>query len=270
LTLTLRHVVIYSMNITSNTQYTITKLVKLAGISIRTLHHYDQIGLLKATFRTAANYRIYSSHDLVRLQQILFFRELEMPLKDIKSILDNPDFNQQQALEDHRKLLNIRVARLKKLINTIADTIKSLNEDPMTLTDKELYAGFSKEKITRYKKEVKEKYDPDLVTESNRRIGKMSKQQWHNIQAEGDAVTQAIADRADRPHTDPEVQDLIGRHHQWIEKFYPADNKVYTSLARLYTSNNEFRAYYEKYRPGLADYFAAAMTHFADTRLKPK
>ena len=248
--------------------YAVKALAKMAGVSVRTLHHYDQIGLLKPSARTAAGYRLYGEKDLLRLQQILFFKELDLPLEEIRGILDDPDFDQVQALADHRQLLQKRVERLTRLLGTIDRTILKLTENDMEMTDEELYEGFTKEQIERYKREVREQYDPALVAESERRVRRMSKAQWNEIKAEGDEVTRGLAALTDRAPGDAEVQKLIARHHAWIEHFYPASAEVYRGLGRLYVENPEFRANYGRYRPGLADFMAAAMACYADEVLE--
>ena len=134
----------------------------------------------------------------------------------------------------------------------------------MTLTDEELYEGFTPEQIEEYKREAREMYDPAMVEESEQRLKKMSRAQWKAVGAEGEAVTTGLAALADRAPGDPEVQELIARHHAWIENFYPCSAEVYRGLGRGYVEHPKFRAFYEKYRPGLADFMAAAMNHYAD------
>jgi DNA-binding transcriptional MerR regulator len=236
----------------------------MAGVSVRTLHHYDHIGLLEPPARTAAGYRLYGETELLRLQQILFFKELDLPLSEVRSILDDPEFDQVRALQAHRRMLEGRVERLAQLLQTVDKTIQKLTEDTMSMTDEELYEGFTKEQIERYKREAREMYDPALVEESERRVGKMSKTQWEVVKLEGDEVTRGIAGLMDREPGDPEVQALIARHHAWIENFYPASADVYRGLGQLYTSHPEFRAFYDRYRPDLADFMAAAMARYAD------
>jgi len=239
-------------------------LSPLAGVSVRALHHYDQIGLLKPSARTGAGYRLYGEPELLRLQQILFFKELDMPLNEVRQILDDPGFDQVAALEHHRQLLHRRMERLKRLLKTIDRTIDKLTEDDMTLTDEELYEGFTTEQIERYKREAREMYGPAQVEESEQRVKKMSRAEWKAVGAEGEAVTTALAALADREPGDAEVQALIARHHAWIENFYPCSAEIYRGLAQGYVEHPEFRAFYEKYRPGLADFMSAAMNHYAD------
>ena len=213
--------------------YTVSQLAEMAGVSVRTLHHYDHIGLLKPSRRSEAGYRLYEGQDLLRLQQILFFKELELPLSEIRSILDDPGFDPIRSLESHRQQLRGRMARLARLLNTIDKTIQRLTENEMTLTDEELYEGFTPEQIERYEREARELYDPELVQEAERRVRSMSKAQWNAVKEEGDQVTREIAELADREPGDPGVQALIARHHAWIERFYPAPAELYRGLGAV-------------------------------------
>jgi DNA-binding transcriptional MerR regulator len=247
--------------------YTVRQLAKLAKVSVRTLHHYDQIGLLKPTSRTAAGYRQYGEKDLLRLQQILFFKELDVPLSEIQTILDRPGFDQVQALQDHKTLLVQRADRLSRLLKTIDATIDKLSEAKMSLTEAELYEGLSQDQIDRWKQEVREKYDPKIVAESQQRVSKMSKQQWAAIKAEGGAVTQELAALMGKPIGDPQVQKAIGRQFAWVGNFYTVTPEIFRGLGQLYVEHPEFRANYEKVKVGLADFIQAAITYYCDHTL---
>jgi len=247
--------------------YTVGQLARTAGVSVRTLHHYDHIGLLVPSARTPAGYRLYEDQDLLRLQQILFFKELDLPLSEIRDILDDPEFDPVEALDNHRRLLQAQVERLTHLLTTIDKTIHILTENDMQMTDEELYEGFSKEQIERYKREAREMYNPALVEESERRVSKMSKAQWKAVKEEGEELTHLLAALSDRAPEDPEVQKLIARHHAWIEHFYAASAEMYRGLGQLYTEHAEFRKYYDKYGLGMADFMAAAMAYYADHAL---
>lgn len=247
--------------------YTIGELAKLAGVTVRTLHHYDQMGLLTPSGRTEAGYRLYGRADLLRLQQILFFRELGMRLAEIRAILQSPDFDPVAALRQHRRMLEKRMEQIARLLATVDKTLQSVAEENVELTDEELYEGFTPEQRERYAREVRERYDPALVAESQRRIRAMSREQWNALKQEGHEVTVALAALADRAPDDPDVQALIARHHAWIERFYPCSAEVYRGLAQGYAEHPDFRAFYDRYRPGLADFLHAAMTHFADSVL---
>ena len=247
--------------------YAVKALAKMAGVSVRTLHHYDHIGLLEPSSRTAAGYRLYGQKDLLRLQQILFYRELDFPLNEIKKILDRPGFKLTKALENHREMLRERADRLARLLNTIDKTIQKLEEENVGMTDEELYEGFSKEQIEGYRREVRERYDPMLVEESERRVRNMSKEQWKAIKQTGDEIPRRLAALMDRQPGDPEVQKAVAQHYKWIEQFYTVSAEHYRGLGTLYVEDPRFRANYDKHRAGLADFMKAAMEYYCDHTL---
>jgi DNA-binding transcriptional MerR regulator len=243
--------------------HTVQQLASLAGISVRTLHHYDHIGLLTPSTRSAAGYRLYGTEDLLRLQQILLYRELDLPLEEIRRILDDPGFDPVRALAQHRRTLELHAERLARLLHTIDRTIDRLTEVDMSLSDEELYEGLPKEQVERWKREVDERYDPKLVAESNRRVHTMGKDQWNAVKAEGDAISRRMAELMGRPADDPEVQATIARQHAWIENFYACPPEMFEGLGQHYADHPEFRANYDKYRPGLADFMRDAMAYYA-------
>ena len=250
------------------TTYGVRELARLAGVSVRTLHHYDQIGLLTPSSRTAAGYRQYGADDLMRLQQILFFKELDVPLGEIRAILDDPEFDQIAALEQHRRLLQLQSERLAQLLKTVDKTIQKLTEDTMTLTNEELYEGFSKEQIESYENEARERWgSTDAYKESRKRVGNMSKAQWDAVKEQGDEATRLMAGLMGRDPADPEVQAAIAKHHAWIENFYTAPAEMYAGLGQMYADDERFRAYYDNYAPDLADFMRDAMAIYAETVL---
>lgn len=123
--------------------YAPKELAKIAGVSVRTLHYYDQIGLVVPSRTESNDYRSYCRSDLHRLQQVLFFRELKLPLKKIKAILDSPSYDERETLRDQYSLIKIERDRLNQILKTISKTIQSQG---VTMTDQELYGGLSKEK----------------------------------------------------------------------------------------------------------------------------
>jgi len=249
--------------------YTVRQLARLAGVTVRTLHHYDQIGLLQPGARTAAGYRLYGQQDLLRLQQILLFRELDVPLGEIRAILDDPQFDLVQALRGHRQTLHARAARLETLLHTIDRTIATLthSEEPPMLTVEELYEGFSKEDAERYRREARANWGDEMVEATEQRAARMSKAQWQAVGQQGEQATQLMASLMDHAPDDPAVQAAIAQHHAWIENFYPAPAELYRGLGQMYVEHPEFRAFYENVRPGLANFMQAAMAHYADTAL---
>jgi DNA-binding transcriptional MerR regulator len=239
--------------------YTIHQVAGLAGVSVRTLHHYDRIGLLRPARRSPSGYRLYSEPDLLRLQQILFYRELDLPLDDIRGVLDAPGFDPLSALEQHRRRLLEQAQRLEGLIHTIDKTIQKLTEDNLILTDEELYEGFARDEAEEIRQEARERYGVERVRSSEERLRKMSKAEWQAFKAEGEQTNRRLASLMQLEPADERVQAVVERHHAQIEHFYPAPAQVYAGLAQLYTDDERFRAYYEKYAPGLADFLRRAM-----------
>ncbi len=248
--------------------YSIGELAKLAGVSIRTLRYYDKIGLLKPIDRAESNYRFYGKDELYRLQQILFYKELDFELKKIKKLLDDPDFDRLKALTFQRKQIVNRKERLDKLLVTIDKTIKDLKEEKNMLTDEELYEGFSKEEIQKIKQEVTQKYDPEVVAESNRNVSKMSKNDFDAIKTEQIQQAKELADLMHLPVDSAEVQAVIKRHHQTNEKFYKTNAEMYKGLADMYVSDVRFTEFYDKHQPGLAQFLKEAMYVYADKKLR--
>src|SRR5215469_16041610 len=187
-------------------RYTVKFVAEASGISIRTLHYYDDIGLLKPAQVSASNYRLYSEADLQKLQQILFFRELGFSLQQIKGILDSPDFDRRQALLHHKNALLMRSWRISRLIQTIDRTLDS-EERIIAVTEQELFDGFDQ---TQYEEEAETLWGGQPAwKESQQRTRRYSKQDWKDIQAEAKMIAEAIAARMDHAPDDPEVQEWI-------------------------------------------------------------
>ncbi|WP_089678411.1 MerR family transcriptional regulator [Catalinimonas alkaloidigena] len=250
-------------------KYSVKRLAQLAGVSVRTLHHYDQIGLLHPAERAESRYRYYGRPELLRLQQILFFRELDVPLHAIKRILDDPAFDQVDALRYHRHELVKRRDRLQQLLRTLDKTIAQLTQHDM-MTDDELYAGFSKEQATAYDQEAKERWGEKEVETSKNRLKAMNKQDYAALQQEAEAIGQELAAHLDQAPDAPEVQALVHRHYRWLEHHYPVTAERYRGLANLYVDDERFRAFYDQHQPGLAVFLKRAMDHFSDTVLDKK
>ncbi len=245
--------------------YTVKQLAELASVSIKTLHHYDERGLLKPAQRSDKDYRLYTEAELFRLQQILLYKELEIPLIEIQQILDDPSFELEAALQEQKKKLTSKQERYSKLIQTIEKTLRRIKDDKELVTDKELYAGFTPEQQERYHREAKEQYG-EVYDLSQKNIRKLSKGQWKTIKEEGDKVANELSSFIGKDPASEKVQALIKRHHAWIENFYPCPAERYIGLSDLYLNNPEFKKYYEDIAPGLAEFLSAGMRVFAETR----
>ncbi len=273
LTLTLRDTLYFTLvtstspEIAMNT-YTVQGLATLAGVSVRTLHHYDAIGLLQPAHRDANNYRQYGEAELLRLQQILFFRELDMPLDQIQRTLDSAQFDILHTLEDHKAMLGIQKKRIHDLLHTIDKTIKKITNESM-MNDDELYDGFSKEELDAWNKEAKERWgDTDMYKQSVGKYESLTKEEKLKMKHDGEALMDEIVLHMDKGASSPEVQALVQRHYDSLRFFYEPNLTMYRGLADMYVGyqgDTRFRAYFEKHHNDLPEFMHDAIHIFCDT-----
>ena len=243
--------------------YTVQQLATLAGVTTRTLHHYDEIGLLKAA-RKSNGYRQYGEAELLKLQQIMFFRELEFPLKDIGKILNEPTFDITTALSDHRKLIEIKRRRMDDLLKTIDKTLNKI-KCKKTMEDTELYDGFSKEEAEAYAKEAKERWGTtEAYKQSKERTAKMSKEDMRRIQEAGDLLLKEIVKNMDRAPDSPQVQALIAKHYDGLRAFYEPGIAMYRGLGTMYVEDERFGVFFKKYHEDLPAFMRDAMHAYCD------
>lgn len=242
--------------------YTIKQLAEMADVSTRTLHYYDEIGLLKPSFVKSNGYRFYFESDLLRLQQILFFRELDFSLKEIIEILSSPNFNISQALYDQRELIELKRKRLARLIKTIDKTINKINNKKY-MKDEELYVGLDKGEAEAYAKEAKARWgNTEAYKESQKRVKAMTKDDMARIQKESDDLMKEIVLKMSCGAESREVQMLIDRHYNNLRNFYEPNLEIYQGLAEMYVADERFTAYFEKYAVGLAKFMKEAMLFY--------
>jgi MerR family transcriptional regulator, thiopeptide resistance regulator len=241
--------------------YTVKKLAELAGVSVRTLHYYDQVGILKPEFRTANSYRHYGEDAILRLQQIMFFRELDFPIEEIKNIMSRPDFNVLDALESHRVLLKKRRERLDELLLTVDRTVKKL-KGKIDMSIKDYYKGFSDEQIEEYRREAKERWGEAAVKDSEARVMKMGKEKFAAVQAEGGVIFKTIADNMARGFDSPVVQAQVEKWRDWLENFSHYSDEALLGLGRTYSEDKRFAAFYRKINKDLPEFFTRAIEYF--------
>jgi DNA-binding transcriptional MerR regulator len=221
--------------------YSVKKLAKLAGVSVRTLHLYDKIGLLKPSVRTEARYRLYGEKELLRLQQILFYRELDFPLKDICTILDNPAFDIMQALEGHRKALLANIERLNTLVGSIDKTLLTLKNKTM-LQVEDLYEGIPQDKAEAWRAEAMTKWGKETILEAENNMRSLSKEE---LKTELNDISEKLTALMNGDPGNPEVQQLIARRYQIILRFTGGQIKqgklaYLRGLGELYVADNRY------------------------------
>ena len=249
-------------------KYTINQLAKLANISVRTLHHYDDIGLLSSLRDSKNQYRIYNEDDLLKLQQILFFKELDFSLPDIKKILESKDFDIAQALKDHKQMIFLKRNRLDALIKTIDKTINKVTKKKF-MKDEELYDSFTKEEMEELAAEAKERWgNTAAYKESEQKMRNMTKEKMDLIKKEGDEILKIGASLIDRDVHNKEVQDLILKHYKHLSNFYTPNPEMYKGLAEMYIGDTRFKEHFEKYHPKLPQFMHDAMLVFVGNQGK--
>ena len=237
--------------------YTVKQLADLAGVSIRTLHYYDQIDLLTPD-RGDNGYRYYEDEAVLKLQQILFYRELGLGLEDIRAILAAPDFDLLAALHAHRAALQARVQRLNALIDTVDATILHLSGE-MTMSQQQFFSGFSEEDEQRYAQEARERWDTAEVDASYQRWNRYSAEEKARIKAEGAAIYIDLAAVMDQGPASPAVQAIVARWHQHLRYFYEPSLERLEGLGQLYVNDPAFARNIGKVHPDLPGFMQAAI-----------
>ncbi len=240
--------------------YTVKQLADIAGVSARTLHYYDQIGLLLPAEHGDNGYRYYNAASALRLQQIRFFRELDLSLTEIQAILDAPDFDLLHALQGHRQALTQKVQRLSSLIHTIDQTILHL-KGATTMATSDFFAGFDEE---HYTEQAAQQFDERTVRESQRRWQRYTPDERTQIKAEGLAIYSELAAAVDQPPTAPSVQALIARWHQHLRHFYEPTADILYGLGNAYADDPAFRSFYEQLHPELPELLRKAITVYCE------
>lgn len=248
--------------------YTVKELSALAGVTVRTLHLYDKIGLLKPSIRTEKKYRLYGKEELYRLQQILFYKELDFQLRDIIDILDDPDFDLLKALEGHKRALASRKKRIAEMLSTIDKTILNL-KGKTTMTHEELYAGLPKEKAEQWQKEAKEKW-PQQYAQSEKALLAMSKTDFHQLKDDFNSNLERLANLRNSNPKDSDVQKEIALHYSFIKKFWGKSGNIgeaYKGLGQLYVDEPSYTQINGKPDKAFAIFMREAMKHYVNEKL---
>ncbi|MEO1224627.1 MAG: MerR family transcriptional regulator [Pseudomonadota bacterium] len=252
--------------------YTVKQVARLSGVSVRTLHHYHDLGLLTPALIGENRFRYYGERELLRLQQILFYREFGIPLQEIAAFLDRPDFDHVAALEQHRARLREETKRTRQLIRTIDRTIAQLKgEGAMKHAD--LYKGFSAEKQAEYEDWLTDSYGDGMqekIESTRTHLKGWSDGDHADAMAELAELEAAIAGRM-AEGTAPQSADLdplLNRHRAWVAGMWGRDcaPDAYAGLADLYLAHPDFAARYEAIASGFTQFLTDAMKAYADRR----
>lgn len=250
--------------------YTVKKLAAMSGVSVRTLHFYDETGLLKPAYFGANGYRFYEEAQLLTLQQILFYRELGFELKQIKKILSRRDFDKVAALESHRQVLRQNLAHTRKLIKTIDKTIAHLKGNKK-MKSPELFVGFDPKQQAKHEQYLIDRYGEGMkegITQSKQKVKNWTKANWDNSGAAFGEICKDLVAFMSRelPADSSEVQDAICRHYEWLKQFWRPTRESYVGHSQMIV-DSDLRKAYEAYDPELPEFAAAAMRAFAEKEL---
>ena len=238
----------------------VKEVADLVGISVRTLHHYDEIGLLIPEQTTSAGYRVYSDENLEKLQQILFFRELGFPLKKIKEIVDSPSFERQEALMLQHRMLLEKKKRLEKMIGTVEKTIQH-SKGEIEMSNKDKFEGFDFS-INPYEQEARKKWGDKVVEEYNEKAKNITR-------SDPDKFNVIFRKLASIRHLSPdskEAQEGINEWYQSINKLGNYSLDAFKGLGQMYVADERFTKNIDGFGEGLARFMCEAMAIYADTQ----
>ena len=249
--------------------YTVKQLARLSAVSVRTLHHYDAIGLLRPAFIGENRYRYYGREELLRLQDILFHRELGVSLQEIGQLLTREGRDRVAILREHRERLAERVEHSRQLLRTIDRTIERLNGEG-TMVDKDLYHGFAPEKQAEYEEWLVENYGDGMcerIEQSKTAVAKMGKEGMAAVLAKGEAAEAELAERflAGAEAGSKELDPLLDRHRAWVSRMWDREcaPEAYAGMADMYLAHPDFRTHFDKRGEGFTDWLTTAMKAYA-------
>ncbi|HET6855807.1 MAG TPA: MerR family transcriptional regulator [Streptomyces sp.] len=242
--------------------YSVGQVAGFAGVTVRTLHHYDGIALLSPSGRSHAGHRRYDDADLDRLQQILFYRELGFPLDEVASLLDDPAADPREHLRRQHELLSARIATLQKMAAAV-ETAMEARKMGINLTPEEKFEVFGDHDPDAYAQEAEERWgDSDAYRESRRRSASYTKEDWQRIQDEADTVNRrfvALMESGAEPGS-PAAMDVAEAHRDWISRnHYECSYEIHVGLAEMYVADERFTRNIDRIKPGLAAFQREAM-----------
>jgi DNA-binding transcriptional MerR regulator len=245
-------------------EYSIKKLADWSGVSRRTLRYYDEIGLLKPDRINSSGYRFYTQKEIDKLQQVLFYRQLGISLKNIKNIVNSEGFDEIEALREHHKKLIQQKKELMFLINNVEKTIIS-KERGITMSNEEKFEGFKKRMIKeneeKYGQEIRELYGEEEIKKSNEKVKNMSIIEHESMKQIENELMKTLKAAMQTSNPAGELgQKAADLHHQWLSFYWGSYNKkAHAGLVRMYVSDERFKQYYDKNQPGTAEFLKNAV-----------
>lgn len=255
-------------------EYTVSKLASLSGVSARTLRYYDEISLLKPKRVNSNGYRIYGQNEVNLLQQILFYRELDIRLDEIKEIVHSETFDVENALNNHLTHLNQQRNRLDEIIETVEKSIQNVKGE-VQMSDQEKFEAFKKEKIQeneeQYGEEIRKKYGENIIDQSNEKFVGMSEEKYRAFERSVEALNQKLAEATRTSEPGSELgQEVAKLHQEWLRSAWPENHyseEAHYNLSLMYVHDERFKAYYEEIEPGAAEFLHEALKSYLDIEI---
>ena len=248
-------------------EYTINKLAKMAGVSTRTLHYYDQLDLLSPAHIGENGYRFYGQKEIDRLQHILFYRELGVPLREIKDVLSRKGFDSANALQNHLVALRAKRKQLDILIFNVEKTILTMKGEAV-MADYEKFEGFAEKMIENneklYGEEIRGKYGDAAVDKSNAMFRGMTKEKYAEVEELSNRLNNALKAAFAQGDTTSELAyEVCKLHKQWLCCFWPIYSKeAHIGVTQMYVDDPRFAAYYDNIAPGCAVFLRDAVLSY--------
>lgn len=244
------------------------EVAKLTGISVRTLHHYDAIGLLRPDRNKENGYRKYSEEDMDRLQQILFFRKCGFPLDKIQKLLNNPSFNREEAFQVQKKYLLYEKKRIETMLDTLERSMKSMKGE-ITMSLNEKFGGFDMDNNP-YEEEARRLWGDEAIDKSNAHISSMTATEKESI-AKGmdDLFTELSTIRTENPNSDTAQKAMEKMYQHFNKNFgYQYTLEAFAGVGQLYITDKRFTENIDKYGEGLSEFLAEAMKIYVESQTK--
>jgi len=243
---------------------TVKRVSDLTGVSVRMLHHYDKIGLLTPAKISDSGYRLYDEKNLIELQQILFFKELDFSLEDIKSIIKSPVFDRKKALSKQKELLILKRDRLEKLIELIEKTMKG----EINMSFEEFNTSEIQKLQKEYAKEVKEKFgETSQYKEFKEKTENYSKDKWNDLYSKLNDIFKSFSQIMQYSPDCKDAQDLVSGLQKFISSnYYHCSDEMLNNLGQMYVCDDRFCKNIDKIKPGLAKFVSKSIEAYCNKK----
>lgn len=247
--------------------HTVQKLASLSGVSVRTLHHYDEIGLLEPAYIGMNGYRYYEQEQLLLLQQILFFRNLGFELKKIREIIKKSDFDRIAALYSHRKMLMRELEKTRELIETIDNTLEHL-QGKKKMKDNQFFKGLNSPKQKEYEKYLIDsgRHTAEELKTGRKRLEKWQPQDWEKVRIEWEALLKDYVNAIAKGSNSPDALACVERHLQYLQRFgIETKKEELVEKAHFYLGHPDWKKVFDAEHPKLLEFILAATEAYANS-----